>query len=245
MNLSLPQTKRLLFMNWFVRFLTSSIGQKLVMSLSGLFLISFLVIHLIGNLQLLVPDGGQTFNLYAKMMTTNPLIKTVSYLLYGSIALHAVLGLLLWQQNKSASGGASRYAVGTPKTTVTSRNMATLGSIMGIFLIIHMYQFWLKMKLGWTEMVRYEGYDYEVKNLYEIVDIAFSNPLYVIFYVVCMIAVGMHLHHGFQSAFQTLGLNHRKYTPLIKFVGSAISVVIAAGFAIIPIWFYFQDIFNL
>ena len=116
-------------MNWFTRFLTSSIGQKLVMSLSGLFLMVFLLIHLLGNLQIISDDGGESFNRYAYFMTHNPLIKAVSYLLYASILLHAVQGLLLWRENRRAKGRG--YAVKFARTSESaSRNMAWIGIVL-------------------------------------------------------------------------------------------------------------------
>ncbi len=223
-------------MSWFGSFLNSSIGQKIIMSLTGLFLISFLAIHLLGNLQLLYNDGGQSFNLYAKFMTTNPLIKTVSFLLYGSILLHAFQGIRLWLTNKAAKG--SKYAVASTSTSsASSRNMAWFGIIIAVFLVLHLFQFWFKMKIGATEMIQYEGYDYEVQDLYKLVAESFSNWFYVIVYVISMIVVGLHLHHGFESAFQSLGLNHKKYTPMIKGLGLLISIGLGLGFAIIPIAF--------
>lgn len=229
-------------MNWFTNFLTSSIGRKLIMSLTGLFLIVFLLVHLIGNLQLLIPDGGETFNLYAKFMTTNPLIKFTSYGLYSFILLHAVQGWLLWAKNRKARGGQG-YAVQATRATGTSaglaKNMGWLGTIVFIFLVIHMAQFWFKMKIGALPMETYDGV--EVKNLYAPVKAAFSNIFYVLFYVFSMLMIGMHLMHGFQSAFQTLGLNHSKYTPFIKFLGNAYSILIPLGFAIIPIVFFVKN----
>lgn len=226
-------------MNWFTTFLTSSIGKKLVMSLTGLFLIVFLVVHLIGNLQLLAGDGGDAFNLYAEFMTTNPIIKTTSYGLYFFILLHAVQGWLLWSKNRAARGGQG-YAVQATRAKGTNaglaKNMGWLGTIVFVFLLIHMYQFWLQMKIGGTEMITIEGA--EVKDLYTLVSTAFSNPLYVLFYVAAMVVIGMHLKHGFQSAFQSLGLNHQKYTPFIRFLGNAYAILIPLGFAIIPIVFY-------
>jgi succinate dehydrogenase / fumarate reductase, cytochrome b subunit len=226
-------------MSWFSDFLTSSIGRKLVMSLTGLFLIVFLLIHLIGNLQLLYADGGEAFNLYAKFMTTNPLIKTVSYLLYAFILIHAIQGWLLWRKNKQARGSQG-YAVKVTKTVGTNRftsvNMGWLGTIIFVFLLIHLYQFWLQMKLDKLPMASYDGV--EVKDLYIIVSQTYQNIGFVIFYVVSMVVVALHLYHGFQSAFQTLGLNHRKYTPLIKGIGVVYSIAIPLGFAIIPIYMY-------
>ena len=228
-------------MNWFVNFLTSSIGQKLLMSLTGIFLITFLPVHLIGNFQLLAGDGGETFNIYADFMTSNPLIKTVSYGLYAFILLHTVQGLLLWRKNQQAKGG--RYAVQATKATGTSagiaKNMGALGIIILVFLLVHLAQFWFKMKTGSLPLEVYDGV--EVKNLYAPVKAAFTNIFYVLFYVISMVFIGLHLRHGFQSAFQTLGLNHSKYTPFIKTLGNLYAILIPLGFAIIPIVFYVRN----
>lgn len=229
-------------MSWLTEFLVSSIGRKLIMSLTGLFLIVFLVIHLIGNLQLLAGDGGQAFNIYAKFMTSNPLIKTVSYLLYFSILLHAIQGIILWRKNREARGSQG-YAVKVVKAASTSAtaaaNMAWLGIVIFVFICIHMYQFWLQMKLGNLPMAIYEGQEY--KDLYAITSEAFANPGYVVFYVLSMAVVGYHLWHGFQSSFQTLGLNHRKYTPVIHGLGKLYSVLVPALFALIPLMMYFRS----
>lgn len=231
--------------NWFSRFITSSIGQKLIMSLTGLFLIIFLIVHLIGNLQLMSDDGGQAFNEYAYFMTHNPLIKTVSYGLYAFILLHAIQGIMLWRRNKSARGGEG-YAVKVNRVAgnnsrVSSVYMGALGTVILIFILIHMYQFWLQMKLGNVDMVTY-GDGEPVKDLYKMVAATYEDILFVIFYVVSMIFIAFHLWHGFQSAFQTLGLNHPKYTPAIKFIGKLYSVFVPLGFAAIPLYMYFKSL---
>ena len=225
-------------MGWFSKFLTSSIGQKTVMALTGIFLILFLVVHLIGNLQLLKDDGGEAFNLYAYFMTHNPLIKTVSYLLYASILLHAVQGIMLWRNNQSARG-AQGYAVNhvRPKERA-SRNMAWVGIIIFVFILLHLYQFWFQMHWGNLVYVEYEGTIHPVKDLYTLVAESYQNSGFVLFYVISMAVVGYHLWHGFWSAFQTLGLNHRKYTPVIRGLGMAYAVIIPALFALIPVWMY-------
>lgn len=213
------------------------------MSLTGLFLTSFLVIHLIGNLQLLADDGGKAFNVYAKFMTSNPLIKTISYLLYASILLHAVQGIILWRKNREARGSQG-YAVKAVRAAHTSAaaavNMAWLGIIVFVFICLHMYQFWLQMKMGNVPMVTYEGETY--KDLYTITAVAFANPLYVVIYVLSMVVIGIHLWHGFQSAFQTLGLNHRKYTPFIQKFGKVFSILVPALFALIPVWMFLASL---
>lgn len=227
-------------LNWFNRFITSSIGQKLIMSLTGLFLITFLPVHLLGNLLLLTEDGGESFNLYAYFMTHNPLIKTVSYGLYFFILLHSVQGLLLWAKNRSARGPEG-YKVKVNRTAQGSKNsvyMGALGTIILVFILVHMYQFWLQMKLGNTGMETYDGQT--VKDLYTLVAATYENLGFVIFYVASMLFIGFHLWHGFESAFQTLGLNHRKYTPLIRFLGRAYSVIIPIGFAIIPVMMHLR-----
>lgn len=201
------------------------------MAFTGLFLISFLVIHLIGNLQLLHDDGGKAFNIYAKFMTSNPLIKTISYLLYTSIVVHVIWALLLTLQNRKARGGS--YAMNNKSSAWTSRNMGILGTIILIFMIIHLKDFWAQMHWGGIPTANYDGE--EVKDLYTIVALAFSQVWYVALYVVCMIALAFHLWHGFSSAFQTLGLNHLKYNGVINVVGRIIAIVIPAAFAWIPI----------
>lgn len=222
-------------MGWLTKFLSSSLGQKFVMAGTGLFLMLFLVVHLIGNLQLLKDDGGEAFNTYAFFMTHNPLIKIVSYSLYAFILLHTFQGLSLWRKNRAARGTV-RYAVEHSRPNErSSRNMAWLGIVIFVFLVLHLWQFWLQMKMGVLPAVDVAAYDHPVQNLYLPVKEAFANVGYVVFYVVCMAVVGFHLWHGFWSSFQTLGLDHRKWTPLIKTVGYVYAIGVPVGFAIIPI----------
>ncbi len=210
----------------------SSIGRKLWMSLTGLFLVLFLAVHLAGNLQLIygTQDG---FNEYTKFMTTFPLIKIVSYLLYASIVLHVVDGIILARANRAAR--PVRYAMDKPSenSSWASRSMALLGVITLVFLIIHMKSFWYEMHFGSVPLDANGN-----KDLYTITMAAFENPFYSLLYVICMIALGFHLSHGIQSAFQTLGLNHPGYTPGIKKFGNIFAWLMSALFALIPIWIY-------
>lgn len=223
-------------MSWFTNFLTSSIGKKLLMSLTGLFLILFLKVHLLGNLQLLKNDGGASFNAYAHFMTHNPMIIFIAYGNYFFILLHLILGLSLWAKNRAAKGTA--YAVSNHRdSSWASRNMALLGTLILAFLLLHMGDFWWKMKTNQTDMVMVG--DMEVKDLYSKVVASFKVTWIVIAYLAGLLALAFHLHHGFASAFQTLGLNHKKYTPVIKFLGTAFSIVVPLAYAIIPLVFYF------
>lgn len=263
-------------MSWLTKTLTSSIGKKVLMSLTGLFLCTFLIIHLIGNLQLFKSDGGYAFNTYVVFMTTFPVIKFISYALYASILFHAIWGLYLEFKNRQAR--PERYAVVKNSSSWASRNMAILGTIMLVYIVVHMNDFWYKYKFGNVPYKQYvenietgkqlDGFPKAmpdtfklnkkmeesllldqgvkvtvVKDLYKIVEEGFKNIWLVLVYVLSMVAVAYHLIHGFQSAFQTLGLNHKKYTPLIKFIGIGVfGILIPIGFAAIPIFFYLKSL---
>jgi succinate dehydrogenase / fumarate reductase cytochrome b subunit len=229
-QLSLKQT-----MNWFLNFFSSSIGRKVVMALTGLFLILFLVVHLIGNLQLLKSDEGQAFNVYAQFMTTNPLIIVISWVNYAMILFHIFFSIWITRRNRAARGQVG-YAVVDNSSHWTSRNMGILGTFIFIFLVIHLRSFWYEMHWGDIPRATYDGVEY--KNLYHVVKTAYESVWFVLLYVVSMALLGFHLFHGFGSAFQTLGLNHVKYNPVIKFVGVAFAIVVPALFALIPVYMY-------
>ena len=222
-------------MNWFTRLLSSTLGRKLLMALTGLFLILFLIVHLIGNLQLLKSDEGRAFNVYAEFMTSNPVIVMVSYVNYTCILVHVIWALMLTQRNRAARGSEG-YAVVKNSSPWTSRNMGILGTFILIFLVIHLKGFWYEMHWGGISKANYDGR--EVKDLFAVVDMAYSNVWYVAVYVVSMAILAFHLWHGFASSFQTLGLNHVKYNPLIRFVGQTFAIVVPALFALIPIWMF-------
>ena len=222
-------------MNWFTNFFSSTIGRKVVMALTGLFLILFLVVHLIGNLQLLKSDNGQSFNVYAQFMTSNPLIKVISYVNYAFILIHVIWSIMLTRRNRIARGPES-YALSKNSSHWTSRNMGILGTFIFIFLVIHLRSFWYEMHWGGIPTTTYEGTEY--KNLYAVVEAAYTDIWFVVLYVVSMTLLAFHLFHGFGSVFQTLGLNHVKYNPVIRFLGVSFAVVVPALFALIPIYMY-------
>ncbi len=256
-------------MSWLTKTLSSSIGKKILMAITGLFLCTFLIIHLVGNLQLFKSDSGYAFNTYTVFMTSNPLIKTVSYVLYASILFHAFWGLYLEYLNRKSR--PIGYVVQKNQSSFASRKMAVLGTILLVYIAVHLGDFWAEYKFGHLPYVKYtenltsgeitavehlpdtyqqqvkivETYNEEsgsksviVKNLYAEAEEAFSNPLLVLFYVLSMAVMGFHLSHGFQSGFQSLGLNHPKYNPFIQKVGLWIfAILIPIGFAIIPVYF--------
>lgn len=224
-------------MSWVTQTFSSSIGRKAIMSLTGLFLISFLTVHMSGNLLLFQNDDGLAFNAYAKFMTTNPVIKTVSYLLYTGIIVHSVWALILSVHNRSVRPVGYAVSKASANSSWNSRNMGILGTIVLVFLIIHMRSFWYEMKFGSLPLDANGN-----KDLYSIVQAAFQQWWYALLYVVAMGGLAFHLAHGFASAFQTLGLNHRKYTPLIQKIGLAFAVIVPFVFATMPIYFYIKSL---
>jgi succinate dehydrogenase / fumarate reductase, cytochrome b subunit len=233
-----------------------SIGKKMIMGLTGLFLIVFLIEHLIGNLLLL--SGPKAFNEYAEFMGSNPLIRAMEFGLFGGFIFHIVDGLLLKMQNAKAR--PVKYAVnaGSKNASWFSKNMAVTGVILLIFFILHLISFFIKARFNLdvnfgVDPNMYQGpwvgnpevYGLEAGHefsMYHKAAFLFSIPWYSAIYIVAMVVVGMHLVHGFQSAFQTLGINHPKYSPIIKALGYGYAVLVPAGFAAIPIAFLIHPI---
>jgi succinate dehydrogenase / fumarate reductase cytochrome b subunit len=256
-------------MSEFKQTFNSSLGKKLIMALTGLFLCTFLIVHLGGNLLLFSNDEGYGFNVYANFLTHFPPIEVVAYLLYLSIVVHAIYALILTIKNRSARP-VSYAAVNKSTATWSSKNMGLLGAILLLFIVIHMNDFWYNYKYGHkigfkeyrTDLAtgKTQAVDYvptsdafeksvstennfeivRVKDLHARVASSFSNIWYVIFYVIAMGAVSFHLLHGFQSAFRSLGWVHRKYTPIVGFIGTWLfAVIIPLGFAAMPVYYYF------
>ena len=215
--------------------LSSSIAKKYWMALTGLFLCLFLVGHLAGNLQLLVggEEGQLAFNEYAKFMTTNPLVKVLSYVTYFSILFHAIDGVVLTMQNKKARPVGYAQNNAAANSSWASRSMALLGVITLAFIVIHMKSFWFEMHFG--EL----GVDSSGnRDLWTLTVTSFKQLWYVAFYVVAMVMLGFHLSHGFSSAFQSLGLRSGKYVDVLDKAGKWFTFVICGLFAIIPVYIY-------
>jgi succinate dehydrogenase / fumarate reductase cytochrome b subunit len=206
------------------------------MALTGLFLCAFLVVHLLGNLQLLLPpeEAIHSFNAYSQFMTGNPVIKVISYLLYLSIIAHTVYSLIITIRNQRSSGGSYAYDKRSATSSWSSRNMGILGTIILLFLIIHMKDFWYEYKFGNLPLDG-EGN----KDLYSIVIEAYGELWYVILNMVAFAALGFHLWHGFYSAFKTLGAYPERLNKGLLWISSVLTVALTAGFLFIPIYVYF------
>jgi succinate dehydrogenase / fumarate reductase, cytochrome b subunit len=225
-------------MKWILDLFSSTLGRKLLMALTGLFLILFLVVHLAGNLQLLKDDEGRAFNTYAEFMGTNPVVQLISKANFAFILLHVFVSLALTIRNRRARGGEG-YAVSGKSSIWASRNMGILGTLILIFLVVHLKNFWAAQHFSDMAMATYEGHK-PVKDLYSLVGLWFSKGWYVGLYVFCMVALAFHLWHGFASAFQTMGWNHSKYNLLITIVGKGFAIIVPALFAWIPLSMYFM-----
>ena len=209
------------------------------MGATGLFLITFLMVHCFINMLIFFQDGGETFNKGAEFMGTNWLIRAMEIVLFVGIILHIVQALVLTLENRKARPVPYEKINGAANSSWYSRSMGLLGTLILMFLIIHLKHFWVVSRftdhIAHNEYEKLPGQETLFKEMMEV----FENPMVVLVYVLAMISLTYHLLHGFQSAFQTFGLNHRKYTPIIKKTGIAFSIIICTLFASMPIAMHF------
>jgi len=217
------------------------------MGLTGFFLISFLIVHCGINAMIFFNDGGETFNHWGHFMGSNLIVRTMEIGLFLFLLLHIVQGLMLWSQNNAAR--PIKYAVNRADKNSKwySRSMGLLGTLILMFLVMHLYHFWVPSRFGGMGSVQpleeatlgAEYANQQVHNLYREMQVVFQDNLWVVIvYVLGVISLCWHLLHGFQSAFQTFGINHKRYTPLIKTIGVVYSVGICLLFALMPIAIY-------
>lgn len=219
-------------------FIKSSVGRKVLMALSGLFLVSFLTLHVVINLLSVVsPDA---FNTVSHFMGTNPLIQVLMQpiLMFG-VVFHLAMGVNLELKNRAAR--PIKYAMSKPSENASwiSRNMIITGIMVLLFLGLHFYDFWIpeintKYVVGDMSGLNAEG----GMRYFEELQHKFTNPVRVGLYVVAFVFLGLHLLHGFQSAFQSVGFNHKKYTPLVKGLGKAFAIIVPLGFIIVALFHF-------
>ena len=208
------------------------------MALTGLFLISFLVVHASVNAMIFYNDGGVTFNMVAHFFGSNILIRTMEIVLFIGLIAHIVDGLMLWYQNRAAR--PIKYAVekGSANRRWYSEWMGLLGTLILLFLIVHLWHFWVKSRHIVGSLEPY-GVDAEgQENLFALMVQTFEHPVVVLIYVLGCFSLFWHLLHGFKSAFQSLGINHKRYTPVIAIAGAVFSVVVPTLFAAMPVSMY-------
>ena len=212
---------------------SSSLGKKYLMAITGLFLCSFLIIHFLGNIALFT--NPVQFNEYTRFMSSNPIIRVMEIVLVLGFLTHIIDAIILTRANKKAQ--PVKYAMNKNKSSWYSRNMGLTGTIILVFLILHLQSFWYEYKFG-EVLMTVDSNGYEIKDMFTIVKTAFSEWWYSAIYILAMILLGSHLNHGFQSAFQSVGLRHKKYTPIIKMLGTGFSISITIGFISFPIYFF-------
>ena len=215
-------------------FLTSSLAKKFVMAATGLFLISFLVIHVSINSLIFLNDGGETFNTAAHFMSHNIVVRILEVGLFVGLLMHIYQAWVLTQENRKAR--PVQYAVSNETASKWySRSMGILGSLLLIFLGLHLWDFWFPTKQAVAAGEEHNTF-IELKK-------AFSEGEYylarIAVYLLGVFSLGFHLLHGFPSAFQSLGINHKKYTPVISSIGTAFSIIVPLLFALMPLSFLF------
>ena len=217
-------------------FLTASIGRKFIMSISGLFLMMFICVHLGVNLLLVFDDSGELFNLGANFMATNPLIKVMEPVLGLGFVVHIIWSFLISLQNYKARPVKYDKSNAVYSSAWASRNMLVLGALVLVFLVIHIVQFFIPVKTGGLETVSLNGV--EMHDTYTLVAGLFKESVvYCILYMIAGALLGFHLGHGFWSAFQTVGMNNKQWLARLQFIGKIYAIVVAVGFAIIPLYF--------
>ena len=222
-------------------FFTSSIGKKFILSLSGLFLIAFLCVHLALNLLLIFDNSGELYNIGANFMVTNPVIKIIEPILAIGFILHIVLASILTLQNRGARPikYARRNQGGNCEWS--SRNMYILGAVILIFLAIHLYNFWWNIKfpsLGNTALTHVTVDGVQMENTYALVAGLFNTSIiYCLLYIVGGVFLGLHLTHGFWSAFQSIGFCNQIWRKRLECLAKIFAFIVAVGFSIIPLYF--------
>lgn len=213
------------------RLLHTSIGRKFIMGLTGIFLILFLIVHCGINALIFLNDGGETFEAAAHFMSANWLIRTMEIGLFLGFIVHIVWALIVTLRNREARPEGYAVSGATANSKWYSRSMGLLGTLILIFLIVHLRHFWVVSRL--TDEITGGN-----TTLFAVMQEVFSELWVVVLYVAAMVSLSYHLMHGFQSAFQSLGLNHKKYTPAIQAIGFWYSIIIPIIFAAMPIAMY-------
>ncbi len=208
-----------------IQFYSSSVGQKILVGLTGLFLCSFLVVHLSGNMLLFKNDGGRAYNSFSEFMATNIFIRTLEVVLFAGLLIHIIWASLVWLHNRGARPERYVMSRANENSTLTSRIGFLTGSIVFIFLVIHLKSFWVPTRFGSAPVEEYN-----------MVRTAFADPLYDIFYLVALVLLAIHLKQGFQSAFQTFGLRPFWRKP-VDWIAVIFWLIIPIGFAAMPLYF--------
>jgi succinate dehydrogenase / fumarate reductase cytochrome b subunit len=221
------------------KFLTASIGRKFLMSITGLFLMLFMVVHLTVNLLLIFDDSGDLFNLAANFMATNPAVKIMEPILGLGFMIHIIWSFIIsWENYKARPVKYNKQDLSNASSW-SSRNMLILGALVLVFLVIHIYDFYWKIKITGSDLlpnVVINGE--EMHNTYLLVSTHFKESLvFSLLYVLGGVLLGLHVVHGFWSSFQTLGFNNKIWLNRLQWVARIYAILVAVGFSVIPLYF--------
>lgn len=222
---------------------TSSVGKKFIMSLTGVSLIAFLIVHVGLNACIWANDNGEMFNRAAHFMGSTVVIRIAEVGLFVGIILHIIQGIVLELDNRSKRSIGYQVPMGNRGSKWYSRSMGLLGTLILLFLIMHIYHFWTPSRLGGIGNVHelgitsYDGKEYH--NLYAEMLMVFQSPIIVFLYILGCISLAYHLLHGFNSAFRTLGMHNQRYVKIVKALGTAFSIIVPLTFAMMPISMHF------
>ena len=233
-------------MKW-SHFFTSAVGRKFVMALTGIFLITFLVVHvglnacIFADLEWLNPnENGEMFNKAAHFMGSTIVTRILEMVLFAGFILHIIQGYMVEAKNRGRRGRGYTFALGSRGSTWMSRSMAILGTLIFMFLILHISKFWWSSRVtGDLAEVKY-GNGVLMHNLYLRMYEVFQNPIIVVVYVLSVLFLGFHLWHGFHSAFRSMGVHNKKYLSLLKGLGYGFTIIVCLLFALMPISMYLQ-----
>lgn len=219
-------------------FLTASIGRKFLMSITGLFLMVFILVHLCINLLLIFDDSGELFNLGANFMATNPAIKIMEPVLGLGFVVHIIWSLIISIQNMKARPVGYAVTKLSYSSEWASRNMLVLGSLVLVFLVMHVINFFYVIKFDPHTMGKVMIDGAEMEDTYTLVASLFKTSIiYDLAYVAGGLLLGFHLSHGFWSAFQTIGISNKVWLSRLQIVAKIFAVLVAVGFSIIPLYF--------
>lgn len=221
------------------KFLNSTIGRKFLMGVSGLFLMLFILVHLTVNLLLIFDDSGELFNQAAHFMVTNPVIRVVEPILGLGFLIHIIWSLIITWQNWRARPIRYNKQDLSQSSSWASRNMLILGSLIFVFLVMHILNFYWKIRISGSPLLNPVVIGgVEIENTYNLVSSLFKDSiLYSLLYILGGVLLGLHVMHGFWSSFQTLGINNQLWMKRLQFLAKIYAVVVATGFCIIPLYF--------
>lgn len=223
-------------------FFTSPVGRKVVMALTGIFLILFLLVHVGLNARIFADwtdpaDNGEMFNKAAHFMGSTIVTRILEIVLFVGFIIHIIQGYVIEAKNRKQRGQGYKVDLGNRGSTWMSRSMALLGTIIFLFLVVHISKFWWSSRITHDmDQVTYNGV--EMHNVFLRMYDVFQNPLIVLLYLVGVAALGFHLWHGFHSSFRSMGVHNKKYIGLLKALGYGFTILVCVGFALMPVSMY-------